>query len=802
MNIRVDLNTNIADGSEVVFRSPADCSQVTGLVIYHTGGKTEFAFADAHGNNVGDIDHLFAENAVVKVILDVTKSMAFVQNADTNAYIERTFVKTVNGQAPDEKGNVEVKTPEGGNSSPGNDGKDGGYYVPTVEQVNETEVEISFTSQGGENMPQVDPVKLTLPRGADGKKGDKGDKGDQGEQGPKGDTGATGPQGEAGAKGDQGVPGEKGDPGIPGNDGAPGADGKDGHTPVAGVDYYTPTDKAEFEAYIATELAKRGQLKPEFANSVEECTDTTKLYVLPDGMIYAYMPYSNSVEGGQPLFTNQANPASSDWLTDNRFSSSSGSNSSCTGAVVSNAISAKTGDVIRIKGLKDGTGATSSAYFSLMAYTDTTGTTKAIPSPMLFTKTLSQSAAGVSHLIQTENGITTYELFVSGADGIQRNGSESAVSVRVSGIPITATSDIIVTINEEIAYSEGSTEQGYRWQSTGHAFVPADYEDRIIALESAKDDILAQMESDKEETESALEELQSKLDGASAKSGARWFALGDSITEGWTSAVDSSAESGYRQFINTNTAQRWVNIVAEKNGYNLTNYGVGGSGYVQATNNARAQVAGIDFAGCDFVTLAYGVNDWKYSANVGTAAEIPQTIASQYDGHNALKLSDDSPDTITVYKNGVLLAETTDYTVSGGYIYLTTDSAKGDVFEVYNAVQSMVSNMSYVIKKILRDNPLCKIFVITPINCKSLGTYLTNWGINYSGDASNGIGLDQIFELQKAVCDYHGIELIDMTHSSIVNRENIRSLLADSVHPTVEGHKLMARELSAKINFK
>ena len=108
MNIRVNLNTNIADGSEVVFRSPADCSQVTGLVIYHTGGKTEFAFADAHGHNVGDIDHLFAENAVVKVILDVTAGMAFVQNADTNAYIERTFVKTVNGHSPDEAGNVEL----------------------------------------------------------------------------------------------------------------------------------------------------------------------------------------------------------------------------------------------------------------------------------------------------------------------------------------------------------------------------------------------------------------------------------------------------------------------------------------------------------------------------------------------------------------------------------------------------------------------------------------------------------------------------------------------------------------------
>ena len=95
MNIIVDLNAPIYTGREVVFRSPVDCSQVTGLKVhYKENGNTaskEFAFADAHGNNVGDIDHLFAENVVVKVILDITTGMAFVQNADTNAYLEKRF---------------------------------------------------------------------------------------------------------------------------------------------------------------------------------------------------------------------------------------------------------------------------------------------------------------------------------------------------------------------------------------------------------------------------------------------------------------------------------------------------------------------------------------------------------------------------------------------------------------------------------------------------------------------------------------------------------------------------------------
>lgn len=152
MNIRVNLNTNIADGSEVVFRSPADCSQVTGLVIYHNGGKTEFAFADAHGNNVGDIDHLFAENAVVKVILDVTAGMAFVQNADTNAYIERTFIKSVNGEKPDADGNVNITIPEGG----------GGYYTPVVEQIDDSTIKMSFVGSNPD-MISVKPKTINLP---------------------------------------------------------------------------------------------------------------------------------------------------------------------------------------------------------------------------------------------------------------------------------------------------------------------------------------------------------------------------------------------------------------------------------------------------------------------------------------------------------------------------------------------------------------------------------------------------------------------------------------------------------------
>ena len=96
-NIRLDLDSPIYDGQSLTFKSPADCSAITGLIVYYPNLDTTvskvFQFADAHGNNIGDLD-LFASDSLVKVILDIESSLAFVQNADTNAYLERRLSDT------------------------------------------------------------------------------------------------------------------------------------------------------------------------------------------------------------------------------------------------------------------------------------------------------------------------------------------------------------------------------------------------------------------------------------------------------------------------------------------------------------------------------------------------------------------------------------------------------------------------------------------------------------------------------------------------------------------------------------
>lgn len=216
-----------------------------------------------------------------------------------------------------------------------------------------------------------------------------------------------------------------------------------------------------------------------------------------------------------------------------------------------------------------------------------------------------------------------------------------------------------------------------------------------------------------------------------------WYALGDSITQGFYSYISEGSPT-----IAT-TQNCWAKIASDKAGFVLTNYGVGGSGFVHNATigdqlNARDHVDTIDFSGADLVTIAFGINDWKGSDSFGTFEDNVST---------------------------------------GGTVY---------------------SNMRYVIEKILTDNPECKLFIITPINASRYGNQSGNWSLSHT---INSKTLEDMYQLEKNVADYYGIELIDMTHNSVFNRINCPSLMVDGVHPTLKGHQLMGAEMAKKINF-
>ena len=94
-NVKVTVDYELINGAPLTFKAPCNASEVTGLTVYHpvdgVSTPTVFTFKDAHGNNVGDIDELFASGVYVKVLLDTVNNRAYVQNADTNAYLEDKF---------------------------------------------------------------------------------------------------------------------------------------------------------------------------------------------------------------------------------------------------------------------------------------------------------------------------------------------------------------------------------------------------------------------------------------------------------------------------------------------------------------------------------------------------------------------------------------------------------------------------------------------------------------------------------------------------------------------------------------
>lgn len=89
--IKVTSKCAIYDGMIMTFKAPCDCTVADGLNVYFQNEKQTFFFRDAHGNDVSGIDDLFKIDTYVTVSLDTTNGYAYLQNADTNAYLEEAL---------------------------------------------------------------------------------------------------------------------------------------------------------------------------------------------------------------------------------------------------------------------------------------------------------------------------------------------------------------------------------------------------------------------------------------------------------------------------------------------------------------------------------------------------------------------------------------------------------------------------------------------------------------------------------------------------------------------------------------
>lgn len=224
------------------------------------------------------------------------------------------------------------------------------------------------------------------------------------------------------------------------------------------VEIETP-EKAELEAFIASELAKRGQIKPEFADSVEECTDTTKFYVLPDGYFYAY-----------------TKGAYVDILTADAFAAAS----------------------LSVNGIPSGTSATRIYTKNILPLGNTT-ISVVCPANysylVYFYNTEAPTESSPNVLSENLTGKTSW--FTGNVNNITNLTCSTGTNAGATHCRISFKHNSITDLSGYIEDLVGgkpvtvNARNVERWFNTGHAFnQPADYEDRLIALEKSLDTVL------------------------------------------------------------------------------------------------------------------------------------------------------------------------------------------------------------------------------------------------------------------------------------------------------------------------
>lgn len=93
-NIHVAVEKPIEDGYKLKFRTPCESTTVEGLEVKYPAKKgvgtliKKFVFKDAHGTELSGVGNLFVSGVMIEVLLDVTRGVAYIQNADTNSYVE------------------------------------------------------------------------------------------------------------------------------------------------------------------------------------------------------------------------------------------------------------------------------------------------------------------------------------------------------------------------------------------------------------------------------------------------------------------------------------------------------------------------------------------------------------------------------------------------------------------------------------------------------------------------------------------------------------------------------------------
>lgn len=231
-----------------------------------------------------------------------------------------------------------------------------------------------------------------------------------------------------------GVPYALRDSSVPPLDGSLSLAGAAAEASAVGVALAGKQPKGDYVTVSA--LADFSQQEPLFAQTVDGCTDPTRFYVLPDGYIYAYMQNKSAypaieIEEGLNGY----------WSKEDGWTSTPDIDIY---AKRTNLIPVTPGDVLRYKGKA----------------------AENIASVIWFDSDQTKLSS------QQEDAVTT---------PIELTAPDGAAYVKFYSYGYVSGIENVVL---EVSWVDCQAASEPTWQSTGHAFVPADYEDRIISLEN------------------------------------------------------------------------------------------------------------------------------------------------------------------------------------------------------------------------------------------------------------------------------------------------------------------------------
>ena len=402
-----------------------------------------------------------------------------------------------------------------------------------------------------------------------------------------------------------------------------------------------PDQLTQILSAIASLKATVVQQSPLFANSIEECTDTTKPYVLPDGYIYAYTlggGYTNLVPTSTDADGSVFNGAG---YQDNSYLNYPDSTiATKSGFTVTGFIPFTWTDVLRMSGVTWNNSAQSCIDFydenkKPMGNYLGSGYVNTAKAPYTSEGRNVMCLAGKgSQSVTVEDGVTTFNLTFYDHDIELDNGGLSAAGYRVKYVRISAQGvgeDMVVTLNEEIA---GNGPAGYAWRNTGHAFVPADYEDRIVALENEMDEAqqtVTTLQQEVQELRDEIPELAALATTDYKYAASKVLCIGDSLTSGYY-AIEAGPLGG------NDIAQSYPYFLSRILNCKVTNAGT--TGY-SASDWYNKEVAAHSYSAYDTIIVWLGTNYGCVSmpTDEEIAAFVPDSSAQASTANQALYLA-------------------------------------------------------------------------------------------------------------------------------------------------------------------